>query len=121
MLTLPQFDSFNVSITGNKLTGDYDAATAASTTTAYVENIIKSDDLFTLVPYIIKSAASSIVTYVFAALDLSDVDPGTPTQTLQAAIAADTNGVAEYASSGGSRGVTSTLTEKDFVRLVKSE
>ena len=121
MLTLPQFGSFNVSITGNKLTGDYDAATAASTTTAYVETIIKSDDLFTLVPYITKSAASSIVTYVFAALDLSDVDPGTPTQTLQAAIAADTDGIAEYASSGGSSGVTSTLTEKDFVRLVKSE
>lgn len=121
MITLPQFGSFNVSITGNKFTGDYDAATAATTTTAYIDTQIKSNDLFTLVPYITKSAASSIVTYVFAALDLSDVDPGTPTQTLQAAIAADTDGIAEYASSGGSRGVTSTLTEKDFVRLVKSE
>ena len=121
MLTLPQFGSFNVSITGNKLTGEYKAATAATTTTAYMDTEIKSDDLFTLVPYITKSAASYIVTYVFAALNLSEVETGTTTQTLQAAIAADTDGIAEYASSGGSSGVTLTLTEKDFVRLVKSE
>ena len=66
MLTLPQFGSFNVSITGNKLTGEYKAASAATTTTAYIDTQIKSDDLFTLVPYITKSAASSIVTYVCA-------------------------------------------------------
>ena len=48
---IPLGGSYNVTITNNKLTGDYIEAIAGTLTTFYVEAQIKSDALNTLKPY----------------------------------------------------------------------
>ena len=117
--TIPIAGTYNINISGNgKLTGNYFEATAASTTTAYVEARIVSDDLNSLKPYITLAANTSAVTYVFASLNLPDVDgQEATTTTLLADIAADTAGTAAYVAD--TAGVSTTFTEKDFVRLVE--
>ena len=82
MDTIPLAGSYVVSISNNKLTGNYKAATAGSTTTAFVEAEIQSDDLYTMMPLIdlaIASRASAEignVTYTFD-VNISDVDAAT--------------------------------------------
>ena len=44
MDTIPLAGAYTMAISGNKLTGTYVAATAGSTTTAFVEAQVKSDD-----------------------------------------------------------------------------
>ncbi len=79
---IPLAGSYEVGISGNKLTGTYVEATAGSTTTAFVEAQIKSDDLFTLMPMVDLAIASRAdasignVTYTFY-VNLFDVDPAT--------------------------------------------
>ena len=117
--TIPIAGTYNINISGNgKLTGNYFEATAASTTTAYVEARIVSDDLNSLKPYITLAANTSAVTYVFESLNLPDVDgQEATTTTLLADITADTAGIAAYVAD--TAGVSTTFTEKDFVRLVE--
>ena len=76
---IPLAGSYEVGISGNKLTGTYVEATAGSTTTAFVEAQIKSDDLYSLMPLIDLAIASRAdatignVTYTFD-VNLSDTD-----------------------------------------------
>jgi hypothetical protein len=76
LATLPQLGSYTVTITSNKLTGGFVAATAGSTTTVFVEAIVKSNDLMTIMPYFTLSAASKVVTYT-TNIGISDVDAAT--------------------------------------------
>ena len=82
MDTIPLAGSYTVSISNNKLTGEYVAATAGSTTTQFIEAQIKSNDLYTLMPLIELAIASRAdaeignVTYTFD-VNLSDADPAT--------------------------------------------
>jgi len=79
MDTIPLAGAYTIDISDNKLTGTYVAATAGSTTTAFVEAQIKSDDLYTLMPLIDLAIASRAdasignVTYTFD-VNLSDTD-----------------------------------------------
>ena len=59
MDTIPLAGAYNIDISNNKLTGTYVAATAGSTTTAFVEAQIKSNDLYTLIPLIDLAIASA--------------------------------------------------------------
>ena len=92
--TLPLLGSYTVTITNNKLTGMYTAATAGSTTTAAVDESLTSAAFATLKPYMQKAVASRAsastgnVTYTLA-VNLSNVAT-TGTTTLTAALAADT-------------------------------
>ena len=91
MDTIPLAGSYTVSIVNNKLTGTYVAATAGSTTTAFVEAQIKSNDLYSLMPLIDLAIASRAdasignVTYTFD-VNLSDTDALTAATDLTTAI-----------------------------------
>ena len=82
MDTIPLAGSYTVTISNNKLTGTYVAATAGSTTTVFEEAEIKSNDLYTLIPLIDLAIASRAdatignVTYTFN-VNISDADPAT--------------------------------------------
>ena len=95
MDTIPLAGSYTVSIVNNKLTGTYVAATAGSTTTAFVEAQIKSNDLYSLMPLIDLAIASRAdasignVTYTFD-VNLSDTDALTAATDLTTAIPATT-------------------------------
>lgn len=111
--TLPLLGSYTVTITNNKLTGLYTAATAGSTTTAAVDESLTSAAFATLKPYMQKAVASRAsastgnVTYTLA-VNLSNVAT-TGTTTLTAALAADTVRTAT---------ATNVLTDTYFVALV---
>ena len=83
--TLPILGSYTVTIKDNKLTGGFVVATAGATTTSFVEAIVKSNDLMTLLPYLTASAASAVVTYT-TDINLSDVKPAAGAQDLANAI-----------------------------------
>lgn len=87
--------TITVTITGNKLSGDYTAAVAAGAN-PYVETTIASADLVTLKPFVAaykaaKFASTPTTTATIAlSVDLWDVEPTTGVQTLAAAQGADT-------------------------------
>jgi hypothetical protein len=82
-----------IEISGNKLTGDFDAAVAATGTTAYVEAKITSAALATLKPFVtafdaVPSAAGA-PTLALVNLNLSNVSKTATAQTLTAAMTAN--------------------------------
>ena len=83
--TTPLAGSYMVTITGNKLSGGFVVASAGATTTSFVEAIVKSNDLMTLMPFFTASAASGVVTYT-TNIDLSDVKAATGAQPLSGAV-----------------------------------
>ena len=91
--TIPLAGAYTMAISGNKLTGTYVAATEGSTTTAFVEAQVKSDDFNTLMPLIDLAIASRAdasignVTYTLD-LNLSDTDALTAATDLDTAIPA---------------------------------
>ena len=91
--TIPLAGDYTMAISGNKLTGIYVAATEGSTTTAFVEAQVKSDDFNTLMPLIDLAIASRAdasignVTYTLD-LNLSDTDALTAATDLDTAIPA---------------------------------
>ena len=77
--TIPLAGDYTIAISSNTLTGSYVAATEGSTTTAFVEAQVKSDDFNTLMPLIdlaIASRANAAIGNVTYTLDLnlSDTD-----------------------------------------------
>ena len=124
MDTIPLAGSYTVSIAFNDLTGTYVAATAGSTTTAFVEAQIQSDDLYTLMPLIDLAIASRAdasignVTYTFD-VNISDVDGATAgDQDLDGAIPATPVGTGTgFVSKAADRIGADTL----FKLLVKAE
>ena len=89
--TIPLAGDYTMAISGNKLTGTYVAATEGSTTTAFVEAQVKSDDFNTLMPLIdlaIASRANAAIGNVTYTLDLnlSDTDALTAATDLDTAI-----------------------------------
>jgi hypothetical protein len=114
LTTLPILGSYTATITGNKLSGAFVAATAGATTTAFVEAIVKSDDLMTILPYFTLSAASSVVTFT-TNIGLSDVKPATGSQAL--------NSLGVITTIVGSKLTSSTniLSDKIFVAVVAAE
>ena len=92
--TIPLAGDYAIAISGNKLTGTYVAATEGSTTTAFVEAQVKSDDFNTLMPLIDLAIASRAnaaignVTYTLT-LNLSDTDALTAPTDLARAIPTD--------------------------------
>ena len=95
--TIPLAGDYAIAISGNKLTGTYVAATEGSTTTAFVEAQVKSDDFNTLMPLIDLAIASRAnaaignVTYTLT-LNLSDTDALTAPTDLDEAIPTDAVG-----------------------------
>ena len=91
--TIPLAGDYTMAISGNKLTGIYVAATEGSTTTAFVEAQVKSDDFNSLMPLIDLAIASRAdasignVTYTLD-LNLSDTDALTAATDLDTAIPA---------------------------------
>ena len=91
--TIPLAGAYTMAISGNKLTGTYVAATEGSTTTAFVEAQVKSNDFNTLMPLIDLAIASRAdasignVTYTLD-LNLSDTDALTAATDLDTAIPA---------------------------------
>jgi hypothetical protein len=83
----------NIAISGNKLTGDYDDAIAATGTSAYVQTVITSADLVTLKPFMAAYKAALTATSTTATLTMlvtmSDVNPLTAVTTLVVAMNAD--------------------------------
>lgn len=91
--TIPLAGDYTMAISGNKLTGIYVAATEGSTTTAFVEAQVKSNDFNTLMPLIdlaIASRADAAIGNVTYTLDLnlSDTDALTAATDLDTAIPA---------------------------------
>ena len=123
MDTIPLAGAYNIDISGNKLTGTYVAATAGSTTTAFVEAQIKSNDLYSLIPLIDLAIASRAdatignVTYTFD-VNLSDADPATAgNQDLDTMIPNTPVGSAPFVSQAADGVGVDTL----FKLLVKAE
>ena len=114
LTTLPILGSYTATITGNKLSGGFVAATAGATTTAFVEAIVKSDDLMTILPYFTLSAASSVVTFT-TNIGLSDVKPATGSQALNSA------GVITTIVGSKLTASTNILSDKIFVAVVAAE
>ena len=91
--TIPLAGAYTMAISGNKLTGTYVAATEGSTTTAFVEAQVKSNDFNSLMPLIDLAIASRAdasignVTYTLD-LNLSDTDALTAATDLDTAIPA---------------------------------
>ena len=91
--TIPLAGDYTMAISGNKLTGIYVAATEGSTTTAFVEAQVKSNDFNSLMPLIDLAIASRAdasignVTYTLD-LNLSDTDALTAATDLDTAIPA---------------------------------
>ena len=89
--SLPVAGAYTISITNNRLTGNYNNATAASTTTAYVETVVKLDDMQDLRALNTADAGNSAVSYdIFVEGDWMTLGTGTATATLQSRIGADT-------------------------------
>ena len=126
--TIPLGGSYNVTITNNKLTGDYIEAVAGTLTTPYIEAQIKSNDLNYLKPYFqlaVNSRASATtgnVTYTLN-INLSDADAGTTgAQDLSSQILADANAALSGPPANGTGLATVTLQlDRNFVALVQSE
>lgn len=126
--TIPLGGSYNVTITNNKLTGDYIEAVAGTLTTPYIEAQIKSNDLNYLKPYFQlavnsrASASTGNVTYTLN-INLSDADAGTSgAQDLSSQITNDTNAVLSGPPTNGTGLATVTLQfDTNFVALVQSE
>ena len=126
--TIPLGGSYNVTITNNKLTGDYIEAVAGTLTTPYVEAQIRSNDLNYLKPYFqlaVNSRASATtgnVTYTLN-INLSDADADTSgDQDLSSQITADTNAALSGPPANGTGLATTTIQlDSNFVALVQSE
>jgi len=84
--SFPVAGTYTISVTNNNLTGTYVNATAQSTTTAYVDTIVKSDDLLNIKQFIDAVTGSSSYTYH---MEVDVVTVGTATKTMLAAILAD--------------------------------
>lgn len=111
--------AISVTITGNKLSGDYTAAVAAGAN-PYVETTIASTSLVTLKPFVAAFKAATTAPATSAAtmtisVDLQDVEPATGTQTLSAAQTADS---AYIAAHGAWTSLGSLATVNEFL-LVK--
>ncbi len=127
MVTLPILGSYTITISETALSGSYAVASEATTTTQAYADKIYSNDLMTLKPLMTLSAASAVVTYVFAGDVLSAVTtsafdsngvPGTAstkTITLQngstSALEAYNNTASAIATPLGEAGFTNVLAE----------
>ena len=73
MKTLPILGTYTMTISSTGLTASYGVASEATTTTQAYTDKIYSNDLMTLKPLMDLSAASGVVTYVFAGDVISSV------------------------------------------------
>ena len=87
--TSPVAGTFTVSVSNNALVGRYIAATAQSTTTDYVQTIIKSDDLLSIKAFIDDKAGSVTYNYDLDIDTLLQGATGSTTKTLSASFVAD--------------------------------
>ena len=101
--SFPVAGTYTISITNNNLTGTYVNATAQSTTTAYVDTIVKSDDLLNIKQFI-DAESSASVTYTYH-MEVDVVTVGTATLTMAAAIVADTHSTTMSATIGSDIGI----------------
>ena len=98
---LPVAGAYTISITNNRLTGDYTAATAGSTTTQYVESIVKLDDMQDLRALNTADLANTAVSYdIHVEGDWMTLAGGTATATLGSRISADSAHSTDTMSSG---------------------
>ena len=98
----PVAGSYTISVTNNKLTGTYVNATAQSTTTAYVDTIVKSDDLLNIKTFIDAVTGSSTYTYH---MEVDTVTVGSATLSMTAAIVADADSTTMSATIGSDIGI----------------
>ena len=98
----PVAGTYTISVTNNNLTGTYVNATAQSTTTAYVDTIVKSDDLLNIKQFIDAVTGSSTYTYH---MEVDVVTVGTATKTMEAAIRADAASTTMSATAGSDIGI----------------
>jgi hypothetical protein len=98
----PVAGSYTISVTNNKLTGTYVNATAQSTTTAYVDTIVKSDDLLNIKAFIDGVTGSATYTYN---MEVDTVTVGSATLSMTAAIVADAESTTMSATIGSDVGI----------------
>jgi hypothetical protein len=98
----PVAGSYTISVTNNKLTGTYVNATAQSTTTAYVDTIVKSDDLLNIKAFIDGVTGSATYTYN---MEVDTVTVGSATLTMTAAIVDDVESTTMSATIGSDVGI----------------
>ena len=101
----PVAGSYAISVTNNNLTGAYVNATAQSTTTAYVDTIVKSDDLLNIKQFV--DATTGAATYTYH-MEVDVVTVGTATKTLIAAIIADSDSTTMSATAGTDIGINTS-------------
>jgi len=100
--SFPVAGSYTISITNNKLTGTYVNATAQSTTTAYVDTIVKSDDLLSIKQFI--DAVTGSATYTYH-MEVDAVTVSSATLSMTAAIVADADSTTMSATIGSDVGI----------------
>jgi hypothetical protein len=98
----PVAGSYTISVTNNKLTGTYVNATAQSTTTAYVDTIVKSDALLNIKAFIDGVTGSTTYTYN---MEVDTVTVGSATLSMTAAIVADADSTTMSATIGSDVGI----------------
>jgi hypothetical protein len=98
----PVAGSYTISVTNNKLSGTYVNATAQSTTTAYVDTIVKSDDLLNIKAFIDGVTGSATYTYN---MEVDTVTVGSATLTMTAAIVDDVESTTMSATIGSDVGI----------------
>jgi len=99
--SLPVLGTYTISITNNRLTGDYTAATAGTTSTNYIESIVKLDDMQDLRALRTADLANTSVAYnMFVEGDWMTLAGGTATATLASRISADSAHSTDTMSSG---------------------
>lgn len=87
-VNVPSGGAYGITITGNKLSGAYSKAVAATGTTSYVETVITSTSLTTLKPWINAYKTANTVgttlteTSLTMSIDMLDVDAATGNQSL---------------------------------------
>ena len=87
--TSPVAGTFTVSISSNALVGRYIAATAQSTTTDYVQTVIKNDDLLSVKAFIDDKATGVTYTYTLDVDTLMQGATGSTTKTIEGSFSAD--------------------------------
>ena len=87
--TSPVAGSFTVSISSNALVGRYIAATAQSTTTDYVQTVIKNDDLLSVKAFIDDKASGVTYNYTLDVDTLLQGASGSTTKTIEDSFSAD--------------------------------